>query len=180
MTAGGPPPANADAALEEEQTAPDPEADDPSVVPSEQQAEADEKNPQFQQALQFAMTAMYKSGASKHIAEQLRAQSDNAAEALANVAYEIVSMANERVGGIDEELLMLFAGYILEEVADIGHAAGVAIKPSDLGEAIKLMTLRWLGENGYDTSELQGAMDKFDTGAMDELEMSSDAGGQQQ
>ena len=51
---------------------------------------------------------------------------------------------------------------ILKEVLDIGEAAKMGITPADAAEAFKQMLLRYLGENGADTAQLQQAMDKID------------------
>jgi hypothetical protein len=82
---------------------------------------------------------------------------------LANTAYEIVTIVDERTeGAIPDELLVLFAAKILEEVAEIGEAAGVPMQPSDVALALKQMILRFLGEQGVDTTQLQQAMDQVD------------------
>jgi len=51
---------------------------------------------------------------------------------------------------------------ILKEVIDIGQAAKMNITPQDAASAFKNMLLRYLGENGVDTSQLQQGMDKID------------------
>jgi hypothetical protein len=119
-----------------------------------------ENDPTFQQALEFAMTALYKAGAAKGVAKSLRANKDRV-EALANVAYEVTSVVDERTEGrVPDELLVLLASRILEEVVDIAQAANIQVAPSEIGEAMKQMILRFLGEQGVDTSQLQAAMDK--------------------
>lgn len=157
----------------------DPAAEDPSggqvdaAVEDEAEAEdsaGDENNPAFKQALQFAMAALYQNGASKNIAEQIR-RSQDIPSALASVAYEIVTVTDERTqGSLPDELLMLFVTYVVEEVVDIARAAGVKVSASDIGQAIKQMILRYLGEQGIDTRELQAAMDKFDTNSLNTME----------
>jgi hypothetical protein len=52
----------------------------------------------------------------------------------------------------------LLAAKILQEVADIAEAAHINLKPSDIAMALKDMILRYLGEQGVDTSKLQQAM----------------------
>jgi hypothetical protein len=59
-------------------------------------------------------------------------------------------------------LLALLATNILEEVASIAEAAKIPVKPSDLAMALKQMILRFLGEQGVDTTQLQQAMDQVD------------------
>ena len=121
-----------------------------------------ETDPGYQQAVQFAMQALYESKAAKQVAQSMRAQQDPV-EALANTAYEIISIVDDRTNGaVPDELLAAFAAFVLEEVAQIGEAAGLQIKPADVALALKQMILRFLGEQGVDTTQLQQAMDQVD------------------
>jgi len=121
-----------------------------------------ESDPGYQQAAQFAMEALYKNKAAKDIAKALKTARDPV-EALANTAYEIISITDERTNGaVPDEMLAAFATFVLEEVAEIAEAAGVPLKPSDVAMALKQMILRFLGEQGVDTTQLQQAMDQVD------------------
>ena len=105
---------------------------------------------------------MYKEGAAKNIAEQLRT-SPNKQEGLADISYEITSVVDERTGGkVPRELVALLAMAILKEVMDIGQAAKMDIRPEEAAGAFKDMLLRYLGENGVDTTQLQQGMDQVD------------------
>lgn len=133
-----------------------PEANDASGGPNP------DSDPGYQQAMAFSMEALYGKEAAKNVAKSLKTGGDPV-DAMANTAYEIVSIVDERTdGAIPDELLVLFASNILEEVAEIGEAAGVQYKPSDVALALKQMILRFLGEQGVDTSQLQQAMDQVD------------------
>lgn len=152
----------------------DPAAGDAEAAAKDQGAAqdsaADENDPGFRQALQFAMSALYQNGAAKNIAEQLR-KSQDIPSALASVAYEIVSITDERTNGsVSDDLLMLFVTYVVEEIVDIARASGVNVSASDIGQAIKQMILRYLGEQGVDTKDLQSAMDEFDTNSLNTME----------
>lgn len=117
-------------------------------------------DPGYNQAMEFAMEAMYGQGAAKEMAKSLKA-GGSPVDAMANTAYEIVSIVDERTdGAIPDELLVLFASRILEEVAEIADAAGIQFQPSDVALALKQMILRFLGEQGVDTTQLQQAMDE--------------------
>lgn len=142
---------------------PMPPGGQPPQDPAAQQDDGtDETDPNFQQALKFAMDALYKGGAAKQIAEQIRKAQD-VPETLADAAYNIVTITDEKTQGkIPDQLLVLFASNILEEVADIADAAGIKLKPADIALALKNMILRYLGENGVDTTQLSAAMDKVD------------------
>lgn len=158
----------------EEEAVPSPSAPEevaPSPPPAADGAtDGDENDPGYQQALKFAMDALYKSGAAKQIAQQI-SSSQNVADALSEVSYNIVTIADEKTNGaVPDELLVLFASSVLKEVADIADAAGVKVKSSDIASAMRTMILRYLGEQGVDTTELQGAMDKVDPTAFDEEE----------
>jgi hypothetical protein len=135
-------------------------------MPMGQMAEGEGPDPEtntgYQQAMAFSMEALYGKEAAKNVAGSLKTGGDPV-ESLANTAYEIVSIVDERTeGAIPDELLVLFASKILEEVAEIGEAAGVQYRPSDVALALKQMILRFLGEQGVDTTQLQQAMDQVD------------------
>jgi hypothetical protein len=141
------------------------------LMPPEQEAVedegADESDPGFQAALKFAMDALYKNGAADSVAKQL-SSAQSVSDALADVAYEIVSVADEKSqGAVPDELLVLLATNILEEVGDIAQAASVQLKNSDIALALKKMILRYLGESGVDTTQLQAAMDEVDATQFD-------------
>lgn len=158
------------AGLIKEQMAPGQEAMPPQgaapmgeMLPmGDESGEDADSNPQYTSALKFAMQALYESGAAEGVAESLRTANDPV-DGLANTAYEITSIVDERTeGSVPDELFALLATKILEEVADIGGAAGINYKPSDIALALKQMILRYLGEQGVDTTQLQQAMDQVD------------------
>jgi hypothetical protein len=144
----------------EQQAAPAPEMQ-AAPAPEEQMApEKDESDPNYQAALEFAMKALYSEKAAKDIAKALRTSKDPV-DALSTISYEIMSIIDERTdGAVPDELLALLATNILEEVASIAEAANIPVKPSDLALALKQMILRFLGEQGVDTTQLQQAMDQ--------------------
>lgn len=138
--------------------------------PAEEAAEgSDESDPGYAQAMAFAMEALYRNKAAKQIAQTLRSASDPS-EAMADTAYNIVSIVDEKTGGaVPDELLALFASRILEEVAAIADAAGVKVQPSDIALALKQMILRFLGEQGMDTTQLEQAMNQVDPAEFNRL-----------
>lgn len=135
--------------------------------------EAASDDPNYIQALAFAMDVLYEKEAAKNVAKSLRGAQDPV-ETLANTAYEITAIVDERTEGrVPDEYFALLATKILEEVADIADAAGVQIRPADVALALKQMILRYLGEQGVDTTQLQQAMDQvnpeeFNAMAMEE------------
>lgn len=119
-------------------------------------------DPGYNQAVQLAMQALYGQKAAKDVASSLK-NAGNKVDAMANTAYEIVSIVDERTeGAIPDELIAAFATFVLEEVAEIAEAAGLDVQASDVALALKQMILRFLGEQGVDTSQLQQAMDQVD------------------
>lgn len=131
-------------------------------APQEESPEMTEDDPGYTEAMAFAMEALYSNKAAFDVANSFKG-AQNIPDALANTAYEIVSITDEKTdGAVPDELLVLFATRILEEVAEIAEAAGVQVKPSDVALALKQMILRFLGEQGIDTTQLQQAMDQVD------------------
>ena len=148
----------------EQQAAPEMQAAPGMQAAPEMQGEPekDESDPGYQAALEFAMKALYSDKAAKDIAKALRTAQDPV-DALSTISYEIMSIVDERTqGAVPDELLALLATNILEEVASIAEAAKIPVKPSDLAMALKQMILRFLGEQGVDTTQLQQAMDQVD------------------
>jgi hypothetical protein len=132
--------------------------------PAPQQSEpaTDESNPAFLAAMKFSLRVLYEQNAAKDIAEQLRLAKDKT-ESLGDIAYDITQTVDERTDGkVPRELIGLLAMAILKEVIDIGQAAKLEIQPTEAATAFKNMILRYLGENGVDTSQLQQGMDKID------------------
>lgn len=127
--------------------------------PMQEAPEADENDPAFQEAMKFAMQALYQQGAADNVSAVLK-KSPDVVEALSNTAYEMTSIVDEKTqGGVPDELLVLLASRILEEIADIAVASGVEVTPKIVAEAFKTMILRYVGDQGHDTRELQAAMD---------------------
>lgn len=129
-----------------------------------------EDDPAFQSALQLAMQALYQNEAARDVAQGLRSAQDPV-QGLADTAYEIVSVVDERTeGAVPDELIVLLSITILQEVAEIGEAAGIDTSPTVLAEAFKQMLLRFLGEQGLDTTQLQQAMDEVDPSVFQQSE----------
>ena len=128
----------------------------------------DENDPAFQSALQLAMQALYENGAARDVAQSLRSAQDPV-QGLADTAYEMVSVVDERTeGAVPDELLILLSITILQEVAEIGEAAGIDTSPTNVAEAFKQMLLRFLGEQGMDTTQLEQAMAEVDPSMFDQ------------
>lgn len=131
-----------------------PEANDESVP--------GEDNPIYQQAVTFAYEALYQNDAAKDVAKSLQA-SPSLADGMADVAYNITSIIDEKTDGeVPDELLVPLGMQVLEEVGEIAEAAGLSPQPEDIAAAFKTMILRFLGEQGVDTTQLQQAMDQID------------------
>jgi hypothetical protein len=128
-----------------------------------------ETNEPFQTAMQYAMEALYANKAAVDVANALKAAPDPI-QGLADTAYEMVSVVDERTDGqVPDELIIPLAMEILGEVVEIADAAGMEIKPSDVAGAFKQMLLRFLGEQGVDTTQLQQAMDQIDPESFNQL-----------
>lgn len=146
-----------------------PEANDTSAA-----AEPGEDNPAYQAAMQFAMEALYGNKAAKGVAAALKAAQDPV-EGLANTAYEMVSIIDEKTNGeVPDELLVLLASNVLGEVAEIGDAAGIDYTPAMVADALKQMILRYLGEQGVDTTQLEQAMGQIDPNEFNKMAVESE------
>jgi len=146
----------------------DPAADPMAMAEGEDEGPDPETSQPFQMALQYAMEALYSNKAATDVAQSLKAAPDPV-EGLANTAYEMTSVVDERTDGqVPDELIIPLAMQILEEVVDIAEAAGVEFQPSDVAGAFKQMLLRFLGEQGVDTTQLQQAMDQVDPEAFNQ------------
>lgn len=121
-----------------------------------------EDDPTFQAAVEFANEALYSNQAAKDVSKQLKA-APSLVDGMANVAYEITSVVDERTNGeVPDELLVPLAMKILEEVVEIADASGLDPQPEDVALAFKQMILRYLQEQGADTAQLDEAMNQVD------------------
>jgi hypothetical protein len=128
----------------------------------QEEGEVDEDNPALQDALQFAYEILYGQDAAKDISKQLKSAS-SVSDGMADIAYNITSIVDEKTNGsVPDELLVPMAMDVLEEVAEIADASGLNPAPEDIAGAFKTMILRYLGEQGVDTTQLQQAMDQVD------------------
>ena len=122
----------------------------------------DENNPAFVQAMRFAMSVLYEQDAADDVAKQLKA-GQNKVDSLANIAYEITTTVDEKTEGqVPDDLIALLGMAILNEVIDIAEAMKLGVTPAEAAGAFKQMLLRYLGENGVDTPQLQQSMDQID------------------
>lgn len=122
----------------------------------------DENNPAFVQAMRFAMSVLYEQNAADDVAKQLKAGQDKV-DTLANIAYEITTTVDEKTEGqVPDDLIALLGMAILNEVIDIAEALKLGVTPVEAAGAFKQMLLRYLGENGVDTTQLQQSMDQID------------------
>jgi hypothetical protein len=111
--------------------------------------------------MQLAYSTLYDKKAADKIVETLKITEDPV-EGLANTAYEIASIVDERTQGeIPDDLIMSLGANMLAEVAEIAEVAGMEISPQTINDAFKQMTLRWVGEQGGDTTQLSEAMNAF-------------------
>lgn len=123
----------------------------------------------FEQAVAFVKSALYENGAAKGVAAALK--TGDRVDALAEQAYKIIEIADERTdGAVEDEQIALLAAEVLEDVADIGEAAGLDYKPQEIALAMRQMLIRFMQENGVQTADLEAAMDKVDPKVFDEVE----------
>lgn len=141
---------------------------DGSVQHESAEGEVDTNNPAFKAAIDYAMKVLYEQQAAKDVSTSLKS-APSTSEGMADVAYNISSIVDEKTNGeVPDELIMLLGMKILEEVADIAEASGLKPSNQDVAEAFKLMLLRFLQEQGMDTTQLQQAMDQIDPSVYDQ------------
>jgi hypothetical protein len=131
-------------------------------VPTEQAEQLDESNPAYQRATDMVKKALYEDGAAEDLARALTTAEDPIEE-IANAAYEIVSMIDEKTGGeLPDELLVSFAVDVMTEVAEVAQAAGIQIGGAQAAQAMKTMVQRYAAESGADTSQIEAALGQVD------------------
>ncbi len=133
---------------------------------SDQMGEEQEDNvddPNFDVAVQYLNEVLYAQEAAKDISKQLQSAPDLAA-GMSDVAYNITSIIDDKTdGNVPDEFLVPLAMQVLEEVVDIAEATGLNPQPEDTASAFKQMILRYLQEQGLDTTQLDEAMSQVDT-----------------
>ena len=146
----------------------DPMADPMAEMDDGEEGPDPDTDPGFQTAIAFAQKALYEDGAARDVAQSLQSAPDRI-EGLASTAYEIANIVGERTdGSVPEDLVVPFGMKILEEVVEIGEAAGLKYQPSEIAQAFQQMLLRFLGEQGVDTTELKAQMDQIDPEAFNQ------------
>jgi hypothetical protein len=144
--------------------------------PQEQGEGASERDPAYDAAIKLAMDALYGAEAARDVAQAIRSAQDPV-EALANTAYEMVQVVDERTEGqVPDELLVALASEVLGEVVEIAQAAGVQVGGREIAEAMRAMILRFVAEQGGDISQLQQAMGQIDTSELGALMDKAQAG----
>jgi ketopantoate reductase len=158
---GGPEQAQAQSAPPAQAMPPGGEA--PQGAQEEQDEEPlNEDDPTFKSAIDFVMQALYSAQAAKDIAKQLKSAPD-LQTGMADVAYNITAIADEKTqGSLADEYLAPLAMKVLEEVVEIADAAGLQPTPESVAIAFKTMILRYLQEQGVDTTQLDQAMSQID------------------
>jgi hypothetical protein len=144
------------------QMPPDPMAGQmsPDMMGEEQEANPDDPN--FDDAVEYLNEVLYGQAAAKDISSQLKSAPDLAA-GLSDVAYNITSILDEKTdGNVPDEMLVPLAMKVLEEVVEIAEATGLDPQPEDIATAFKQMILRYLQEQGLDTTQLDEAMNQVD------------------
>lgn len=118
--------------------------------------------PNYKAAIDYMNEVLYSQAAAKDISKQLNSAQD-LADAMANVSYDITSILDEKTdGNVPDELLVPLAMKVLEEVVEIAEATGLDPQPEDVAAAFKKMILRYLQEQGLDTTQLDEAMNQVD------------------
>jgi hypothetical protein len=135
-----------------------------------EQAQGEEGgDPMLDAAIDFVRRALYETGSADGVNESL-SKTRQPVEDMATLAYELTSMADEKTEGqIPDEMLMTLAVAVLSEVAEIAEASGVKLQPSDIASALKIMTLRFVGEMGHDTRSLQQAFNQVSPEQINQL-----------
>lgn len=130
-----------------------------SAKPAKQEAPVDDG---YAEGMAIVRKALYGAEAARDMAKALKSAQDPA-QGLADAAYEMVTIADEATQGrIPDERLIPFASEVLGEVVDIAKAAGVEVKGAQITKAVQIMLLRYVGEQGLDTTQLQAAMSQVD------------------
>lgn len=154
---------------------------DPMMSMEDDGQPLDDGHPAFVAATNMMEEVLYANGAAEQIAEALRT-APTPMDGLFDTAYQMVEILDEKTNGeIPDELLGLLAMVVLNEVAEIGINAGVQYSGADVAEAFKRMALRFVAEQGYDTTELEQAMGQVDPHEFDQyMQSGQPQGGPQQ
>lgn len=137
-------------------------------APAKVQAEqGGDTSPAFKAAFDLAMQSLYGDGAAAKDVVQAMKSAGDPVDALADTAYRMVEIVDEKTGGTvpDEEMVALAAN-ILGEVAEIAKAAGIQVNGKTIADATRNMLVRYVTEQGMDASQLQQAMGQVDTGQL--------------
>lgn len=119
-------------------------------------------DPKLNEAVEYLQDVLYDKAAAKDISQQLKS-APNIVDALSNIAYDITGILDEKTNGeVPDELLAPLAMIVMQEIIEIAEATGIDPAPEDVASAFKQMILRYLQEQGADTSQLDQAMSQVD------------------
>lgn len=115
--------------------------------------------PQQEAALEdFGMAAKAALFGDSGIAEKLAAAVKGApepAQALADFAYNLTGMLDEKSGGmLDEELLVPAGAEVLGQVVEVAQAAGLPVDSKVVAQATRLMMARLFKESGASDEDI--------------------------
>lgn len=131
-----------------------PTAEAPPVAPEEGGGAVVEK------ATEFMLAALYENNAGAGAAKSIIRAKDKA-EAMANYAYELAGVAIEKAGASSEDDIVPIAALALTEIGEIAQAVDPTVTDEMIAKAMSIMVLRFYGEMGIDTRQLQAAMDQY-------------------
>ena len=135
----------------------------------DQGGDFDENQPDYKAGVEYLNQVLYSEGAAKDISQQLKA-APNLVDGMSSIAYDITTIVDERTDGkIPDEMLVPMAMKVLEEVVEIADATGLDPKPEDIAESFKKMILRYLQEQGIDTTQLDQAMSQVDPSVFNQI-----------
>lgn len=79
---------------------------------------------------------------------------------LANMAYDITKMIDEKAGGVlDEELIVPAAADVLGQIAEAAQVAKIPVKGREIAMATRIMLERYMTEQGEDPQQVKGMFD---------------------
>lgn len=143
-----------------------PKAKEP-VVPQDIEDDGGELTPEQEKDLRTFSIACTKAlvgegGVVDNVVSSLKGAQD-VPQALADLAYQITAMLDEKSGGLLDEELMIPAGAdVLGQLAEAAQAAKVPVRGKDIAQATRLMLERFLSENGVPKEQVKGLFDSVD------------------
>ena len=139
-----------------------------------QEADLEEKDPAYLQAMELMLSKLYEEGAAQGIAQALQSAPDPVQGIVEQTMNMVEVLEDATQGSVPDELVMLVVMNIIEEIVGIAQASGMQVGGREIAEVVREVLAQVVENLGGDSSAIReemGAIDPNEVGAqLDQME----------